>query len=210
MDGDAGATTSIPIRRAGPAYCTTVGRTPANARLLRVREHIDALGAYGAPGRDIVKRQTSAQNLATQACQRGDQLAQTITLHLPEDLYHRLKQSAEQRQRSIEEEVLDVVASAVPQADVDLPNNLAGELAQLSVLGDDALWRAARSHLSAKIAQRLESLHLRRQSQGLTEAEGAELAGLVRQYERALLVRAQAAAILARRGHDVSGLIRQP
>lgn len=130
----------------------------------------------------------------------------SVTLELPGELYSRVKQRAEQTQRSIEAELLDVLAGALPSSD-DLPADLAEALAPLAVLDDVALWRAARSHVPASAAARLEALHLKRQSEGLTEAEAADAARLVRQYERAMLVRARAAALLKQRGHDVSSLL---
>ena len=75
---------------------------------------------------------------------------------------------------------------------------------------DEALWLVARSRLAEEAAAHLEELHLKRQREGLTEAEALTLAGLVRQYERAMLVRAQAAALLRQRGHDVSELLAAP
>jgi hypothetical protein len=102
--------------------------------------------------------------------------------------------------------LLDVLASAIPASDA-LPAELAEALAPLGVLDDAALWRAARSHLPTSAAVRLEVLHLKRQSEGLTESEAASAARLVRQYERAMLVRARAAALLKQRGHDVSSLL---
>jgi len=105
----------------------------------------------------------------------------------------------------VEAELLEVVASAVPVAD-ELPAELNEATSPLALLDDEALWRAARSHLPAEAAVQMENLHLKRQREGLTEAEAQTLAGLVRQYERAMLVRAQAAALLKQRGHDVSEL----
>jgi len=131
---------------------------------------------------------------------------QTVTLNLPGALYNRLKHRAEQAHRSIEAELLEVVATAVPLAD-ELPAELAEAIAPLALLDDEALRRAARSHLPAEVAAQLERLHLKRQREGLTESESQTLAGLVRQYERAMLVRAQAAALLKQRGRDVSDLV---
>jgi plasmid stability protein len=131
--------------------------------------------------------------------------SQSITLHLPDDLYTRLKRRAEDAHRTVEEELLEVVVSGFPES-ADLPDDLATAVSQLVLLPDDALWRAARSHLSSKAATRLETLHLKRQREGLDEPEAQELAGLVRQYERAMLVRARAVALLAERGYDVSAL----
>ncbi len=130
---------------------------------------------------------------------------QPMTLNLPGALYNRLKRQAEQTHRSVEAELLEAVASAVP-VDDELPNDLAEALSPLALLDDQALWRAARSHLSAEAADQLESLHLKRQREGLTEAEAQTLAVLVRQYERTMLVRAQAAALLKQHGYDVSSL----
>jgi len=130
---------------------------------------------------------------------------QTLALTVPEPLYDRLQQRARQANRTVEAELLDVLATAVPAAD-ELPADLAEAVSPLALLDDEALWRAARSRLAAEAAAQLEDLHLKRQREGLTDAEAQTLAGLVRQYERALLVRAQAAALLHRRGHDVSEL----
>ena len=131
---------------------------------------------------------------------------QSITVNLPSALYNRLKRRAEQTRRTVEAELLEVVATAVPIAD-ELPPDLAEAISPLALLDDEALWRAARSHLPAEAASQMEELHLKRQREGLSEAEQQTLAGLVRQYERAMLVRAQAAALLKQRGHDVSELI---
>ena len=130
---------------------------------------------------------------------------QSVTLHLPSPLYERLKRRAEQTHRSVEAELLEVVAAAVPVAD-DLPADLAQAISPLSLLDDEALWRAARSHLPEAAAQ-LEQLHLKRQREGLTGSEVETLGGLMRRYERAMLVRAQAAALLKKRGYDVSELL---
>src|SRR3972149_553243 len=131
---------------------------------------------------------------------------QSITVNLPSALYNRPKRRAEQTRRTVEAELLEVVATAVPIAD-ELPPDLAEAISPLALLDDEALWRAAPSHLPAEAASQMEELHLKRQREGLSEAEQQTLAGLVRQYERAMLVRAQAAALLKQRGYDVSELI---
>jgi hypothetical protein len=88
----------------------------------------------------------------------------------------------------------------------DLPDDLNQTMTSLALLDDEALWRAARSHLPPETADQLERLHLQQQRDGLSDAEVQELARLMRQYERSMLVRAQAAALLNQRGHDVSEL----
>jgi len=130
---------------------------------------------------------------------------QSVTLQLPAPLYRQLERRAEQTQRTVEAELLDVVATAV--AADELPPDLAEAITPLAMLDDEVLWRAAQSRLPAEDAEQLESLHLKRQREGLTKAEADEAASLVRRYERAMLVRAEAAALLKQRGHDVSALL---
>ncbi len=129
-----------------------------------------------------------------------------VTLNLPDPLYEQLRRRAEQTERTVEAELLEVVASAVPAAG-ELPADLAEALAPLDLLDDDALWRAARSRLPEPAAERLADLHAQQQRAGLSPAQADELAALVHQYEQAMLVRARAAAILGQRGHDVSSLL---
>lgn len=134
---------------------------------------------------------------------------QTLTLQVPEVLFSRLKQRAEQANRTVEAETLDLLATAVPVVE-ELPADLEQALSSLEALDEEALWRAAQSGLATEAAAELEALHLERQREGLTAAEAQRLADLVRQYERSMLVRAQAAALLRQRGHDVSNLIQRP
>jgi len=133
---------------------------------------------------------------------------QVVTLHVPSPLYEQLKRRAAQAQRTVEAELLDVVATAVPVGD-DLPADLAEALSPLALLDDAALWRAARSQLAEEAVAEIEDLHFKRQQEELNDAEAETLRGLVRQYERTMLVRAQAAALLKARGHDVSLLLTQ-
>ena len=132
---------------------------------------------------------------------------QPVTLSLPKSIYNRLRKRAEQSRRSVEMELLDVVATAMPDSE-DLPGELAAAIADLKLLDDESLWRAARSHLDLKASAKMESLHIKRQSEGLSESETQTLDGLVRHYERAMLVRAEATALLKARGHDVSSLLK--
>lgn len=131
---------------------------------------------------------------------------QSVTVHLPDELYTRVKRQAESAQRSVEEQLVQVVAAALPADNGALPDDLAAAVAQLSMLPDEALWRAARNRLPKRDAARLASLHQKRQREGLTDAEGREVADLTRRYERTMLVRAHAARLLKERGYDVSML----
>ena len=127
---------------------------------------------------------------------------QTLTLNLPEPLFGHLQERAKAANRSVEAEVLYLVAASVP--DSTHPEAVA---AYLALLDDPSLWKAARGTIAAETTQRIEELHHQRQRAGLTTAESDALAGLMRQYERAILMRAQAAELLRHRGHDVSTLV---
>ena len=135
--------------------------------------------------------------------------AHAITLQLPDSLYERFKRRADEARRTIEAEVLDVMAQAAPETE-ELPPDLADALTQLEVFEDEALWKLAHSRLSLEESTELEDLHLKRQSVGLTPQENARTAFLVGQYERAMVLRAHAARVLKERGHDVSCLLQKP
>ncbi len=134
---------------------------------------------------------------------------QTVTLELPEPLYERLRDRAALSQRSVEVEARETLASAL-QEDDSLPADLEAAIAPLALLSDAELWQAGRTRLSQKTVEQLAELNLKRQREGLTEAEAATAATLIHQYERVMLIRAEAAALLKQRGHDVSALLRKP
>jgi plasmid stability protein len=131
--------------------------------------------------------------------------SQTLTLQVPATLYSQLKQRAEQAQRTVEAETLELLAATVPAAE-GLAPDVQQALTSLSLLDDEALRHAAASRLGSEAAAELEALHFKQQREGLSEAESQRRAELIRQYERAMLVRAQAVALLRQRGHDVSSL----
>ncbi len=135
--------------------------------------------------------------------------SQSVTLELPEPLYEQLQARAVRRQRTVADEVLDVLTGAIPATEA-LPDDLEQAIAQLVHLDDAALWQAGRSKMASDAVERLSELNAKRQREGLTEAEQQESDLLVRQYERSMLVRAQAAALLKQRGHDISSLLVAP
>ncbi len=131
---------------------------------------------------------------------------QSVTLNLPAALYDRLQRMAAAAHRSVEDELLDVVVAAVPEAD-DLPADLAEAVSHLAVLDDAALMHAATVAMPPDAADELERLHVKRQREGLTEVEAQAASALTRRYERTMLVRAEAAALLVERGHDASSIL---
>lgn len=134
--------------------------------------------------------------------------AQSVLLQVPDALYDRFRQRAERAHRSIETELLDVLTAAV-ETPGELPADLTEALTPLALFDDEALWRAARSHLDPQVATELEMLNMQQQDDGLLPVEDQRRRLLLRRYERAMLIRAQAAALLKERGHDVAELLQK-
>jgi hypothetical protein len=126
-----------------------------------------------------------------------------IMLNLPESLYEQIRQRAEEKQHSIETELIEVVTSSMPVAD-ELTPDITQAVAGLAVLDDKMLEEIARNPMAKKKQARIQSLHLKRQRDGLSETETQLLAGLMKEYDRAFLVRVNAIEILRQRGHDIS------
>jgi len=127
---------------------------------------------------------------------------QQISLNVPDAIYQRLKKQAQESNRTLEEQTLDVLAATVgkkPQS-LDDPTTL---LASLELLDDAALWNAAQSKLAGEVSIELEELNFKRQREGLTESEDVRAEELSRQYERQMLLRAKAVALLKQRGQDI-------
>ena len=134
-------------------------------------------------------------------------MSQSITLNLPDFIYEKIKHRAEQTRRTIEDELLEMVAATVPETE-ELPADLAQAVAGLSLLDDKTLWQAARTLLPARSVARIEALHNIRRNQGLNEAEKEELVNLIKEYDKSILIRSEAMGFLMDRGHDISKLVR--
>jgi hypothetical protein len=132
-----------------------------------------------------------------------------LTVQLPDLLYDHLRTRAEQSKRTMQEELVHVVAMAVPSQSL-LPESLQQALDQLDTLSDDKLWEAAALHVADASVDRLDELSNDRRSRPLTPAELTEQTQLLLDCDRVMLVRAKAAQLLQQRGHDISTLFQQP
>jgi len=130
---------------------------------------------------------------------------QTITVQLPMGLYNRLQRRAEQAHRSIEMEMVETVADALP-ADDALPPELAAAVAQLAAADDDTLWRMVQAQFPAEKSAQLETLHLRRQARAWRAGEARQADELTAALEQFMFLRAQAMALLLQRGYDMTAL----
>jgi hypothetical protein len=159
-----------------------------------------------AEARDRVTKYLPRTALKTVIEEISGMFTNTLTLNVPSPLYDHLKQLAAQTQRSVEEETLEALATAVPQG-TSLSAELQEAMASLVEQDDQTLVEAARSHLANDVSSELQALHHKRQREGLSRVEATRLADLVGRYERHMLVSAQAAALLKARGRDVSRLL---
>ena len=132
--------------------------------------------------------------------------AHAVTLRLPSPLYEHFQSRAERAHRSLEAELLDAVATAAADEE-ELPPLVIKAIADLELLNDEELWRAARNRLSDDARSQLEALSFKQQREDLTPAERERLEELVEQYDQAVLLRAEAAQLLKVRGHDVGKLL---
>ena len=130
---------------------------------------------------------------------------QTVTIRLPNMLYRKIERRARQMKRSIEDELVNVVKSALPSLD-DLPSDIVDDMAQLTFLTDAELRRTATMTVRAEESERMEALLFKQQREGLTAAEQEEANQLLHRYDRTMLVRAQAMLLLTERGINISNL----
>lgn len=126
-----------------------------------------------------------------------------VVLNLPAPLYQRVRRTAESMRRSVEDVLLDSVATALPPL-TGLPDEISDDLASLAFLNDSALWDVARNALPAEHYRRMDELLIRKGQGRLTTQEQQALDQLVNDYETFVLRRSQAAPLLQRRGYDMS------
>lgn len=129
--------------------------------------------------------------------------AHQVILNLPGPLYQRVRRTAETLRRSVEDVLLDSVATALPPLS-GLPDEVSDELVSLAFLNDKALWEVARSSLPAEHHRRMDDLLTKKGQNRLAGEEQQILDQLVNEYEVLALRRSQAAVLLQRRGYDMS------
>jgi hypothetical protein len=110
----------------------------------------------------------------------------TLILHVPSPLYDHLKQLAAQTQRSVEEETLEALATAVPQG-TSLSAELQDAMASLVEQDDQTLVEAARSHLandvsSGLLIRREIAMNLERKGTKSAKGEFSAVSASLRSY----------------------------
>lgn len=130
-------------------------------------------------------------------------LVETITLQLPEALYHRLANNARATNRSLEDMMLHALWVGSPPGWDDAPPEFQADLAEMDRLDDDTLWKILREHRSEADYGRYRELLEKNEQDNLSEAERVELDQLRAETDRFVLRKAHAAVLLRWRGYSV-------
>ena len=130
---------------------------------------------------------------------------QTVTLRLPNLLYQRIERRAYKMNRSIEDELVNVVTEALPSL-ADLPSDITDEMAQLAFLTDSELLQTVTITVRPQESERMEALLFKQQREGLTAKEQQGVNRLLHRYDQIMLIRAQAMLLLKERGLKMPNL----
>jgi len=127
----------------------------------------------------------------------------TITVQLPENLYLRLKQTAQATRQSLEATTLRALRAGSPPAWETAPAEFQADLAALDRLDDATLWRIARTHADSAQMDRYQALLDKNANHALSTIEREELTQLCTNFDRQMLRKVHAAALLQWRGHQI-------
>jgi hypothetical protein len=127
----------------------------------------------------------------------------TVTLPIPDEIYHRLELNARATGRSIEDILGYVLQVGSPPKVGDVPEALRVDLVSLDGLSDDDLMAIAAARKPENNLDRYDELLDRNAAGVLSTAERSELEQLRQEGDRFMLRKAQAAVLLRWRGHAV-------
>lgn len=127
---------------------------------------------------------------------------QSVVIDLPEDVYNRFKEQADQTNLSVEAAILEAVIKAVPEPAGKLMPELERLIEQLPILDDATLKTFACSLLYRKISTRTEDLHYKRQDTGLSEEEEKELVKSMENLSYWFILKNKSLEVLMERGYS--------
>lgn len=130
---------------------------------------------------------------------------QAITVELPEEVYEQVKRAAQGMKRPLERVLASIVKAATPSLE-KVPSEYRSELENLEILGDEQLWRIAKSQVPAEHQRRFARLLRKLQSGGLTDREQQSLTQLRDETDRLTLRKSYAYLLLKYRGHRIRSL----
>ena len=132
---------------------------------------------------------------------------QTVTVTLPEEIYHRFQVSAHVMQQSMEDLLTQSIQGNLPPSIEDLPPELQNEIGLfLQSLTSQALWEIVKAPSLPATWQRQQELLEKNQEETLTAAEMDKLEQLRVQMDRRGMRRSYALALLKWRGYIQSAV----
>lgn len=123
-----------------------------------------------------------------------------ISFPIPDNLYHRLQETAVRLQKPVSELVTETLQAALPLPD-DIPADIRAEVTALDSLNNEDLQTVAQSEMVQAEQNELEKLVDYQGIRPLTPSEMTRLETLQQEYGRTLLRKARAYALLAARGN---------
>ena len=127
----------------------------------------------------------------------------SVTVHLPEEIYHRLEQSAQMANKPVHEVIVQSVKAGMPPSAGHLPHEYREECLALERLSDKRLSQVAKSALPEGRQRRYTRLLRKNQAGDLTQQEQEQLNRLGAEARRLTLRRAYAYALLKWRGRRI-------
>src|SRR6266481_4261071 len=118
-------------------------------------------------------------------------VTQSLTIDLPQPVLEMLRQRASRSNRSLQEELVQLVSSKLADEQAT-GESIEEALAGLEALTDDELWQTARMMFPQDISERTADLNYKQKREGLTAAERDELKLMLDYYDRHVLIRGQA------------------
>lgn len=132
---------------------------------------------------------------------------ETISIQVPQALYHRLERLAELTHRPLESLVVQTLTSTIPPLPDDLPAPARDALVALEKLTDDELWRITQATMPEAEFDRFTALRERRRAGTIMAAEQGALDQLSQEADLLALRKAYAAVLLKWRGHRLPTLV---
>ncbi len=130
---------------------------------------------------------------------------QPISVYLPEELYERIHEAAEETNRSPEEVVVESLGILFNP--LSATTDLEADLKSLASYSDEQLWAAVHRRLPWSLSLRLRELSARSKQAALSQQEQGELDTLLELVDRYMLLRSEALLLLKQRGYAVDDYV---
>ena len=130
----------------------------------------------------------------------------SVTLEIPDDLYHWVQQAADASQRSPEDILLESIDVLFRQPSETV--SIDRQVNELRNYSDSQLWAVVYRQIPWTQSLRLRELSGLHQQGELKVFEQRELDYLINQVDRYMLLRSEALRLLKERGHEINNYLQ--